>query len=260
VNPPSAGRFADGSDLTLLMPVYNEAESISAVIGEFERTVVTPSGGRLLVCEDGSTDGSRDVLEKLSRQLPMELVTSPDRKGYAGAAHDGLAQTSTPWVFFADSDGQYDPQDFWKIWAARGDYDMVIGCKVQREERYYRIFLSKGFHLLAKAFTRIPLRDIDCGFRLIRRDVIERVLPDVKSLRYSFWAEFSIIAYRKGIRIGEVPVSHRPSLRGTTSIYSWNKLPKILVLQVVGLLRLARRLNREQRSESPAPPRAAAGS
>jgi glycosyltransferase involved in cell wall biosynthesis len=240
--------------------VYNEAESIGAVIGEFDRKVVTPSGGRLLVCEDGSTDGSRDVLRKLSRELPMELVTSPDRKGYAGAAHDGLSQATTPWVFFADSDGQYDPQDFWKIWAARDQYDMIIGCKTRREERYYRVFLSKGFHLLAKAFTTIPLRDIDCGFRLIRRDVIDRVLPDVRSLRYSFWAEFSIIAYRKGIRIGEVPVSHRASLRGGTSIYSWNKIPKILILQVVGLLRLARRLNREKRSGSPAPPRSAAGS
>jgi len=260
LNPPSYGRSPDGSDLTLLLPVYNEAESISAVIGEFERTVVTPSGGRLLVCEDGSTDGSRAVLERLARQLPMELVTSPDRKGYAGAAHDGLAQASTPWVFFADSDGQYDPHDFWKIWAARNEYDMVIGCKTRREERYYRVVLSKGFHLLAKAFTTVPFRDIDCGFRLIRRDVIERVLPDVKSLRYSFWAEFSIIAYRKGIRIGEVPVSHRASLRGGTSIYSWNKIPKILILQVIGLLRLARRLNREKRAETPVPPRVAAGS
>jgi glycosyltransferase involved in cell wall biosynthesis len=254
VTASTVGRFADGTDLTLLMPVYNEAESISTVIGEFERAVVAPSGGRFLVCEDGSTDGSRAVLEALSRELPMQLVTSPDRKGYAGAAHDGLEQVATRWVFFADSDGQYDPKDFWKIWAARESYDMVIGCKVRREERYYRVVLSRGFHLLAKAFTRIPLRDIDCGFRLIRQDVVDRVLPEVGSLRYSFWAEFSIIAYRKGIRIGEVPVSHRQSLRGGTSIYSWNKIPKILFLQVIGLLRLARRLNREQESPVRSPP------
>ncbi len=260
MSTPSFGRFADESDLTLLMPVFNEAQTISAVIREFERTVVAPSGGHLLVCEDGSTDGSRAVLEKLAGQVPMQLVTSPDRKGYAGAAHDGLTRAATSWVFFADSDGQYDPRDFWKVWAARDEFDMVIGCKTRREERYYRVLLSKGFHLLAKAFTTIPLRDIDCGFRLIRRDVIERVLPEVRSLRYSFWAEFSIIAYRKGIRIGEVPVSHRASLRGGTSIYAWNKIPKILFLQVIGLLRLARRLNRESPSDSPTPPSAAAGS
>ena len=134
---------------------------------------------------------------------------------------------------------------------------MVIGRKVERRERYYRIFLSRGFHLLAKAFTTIPLQDIDCGFRLIRRETLERVLPEVRSLHYSFWAEFTIIAYRKGLRIDEVPVSHRPSLRGGTSIYSWNRLPRILISQVVGLLRLARRLNRDRSVRARSPPRAA---
>jgi glycosyltransferase involved in cell wall biosynthesis len=246
-DPYLATQGSDGR-VTVLLPVYNEAESIGKVLSEFEARVVRPTQGELLVCEDGSTDGSRQVLEELSHEVPMRLVTSPDRKGYAGAAHDGLVQVSTPWVFFADSDGQYDPEDFWKIWEARGSYDMVIGRKVHREERFYRILLSKGFHLLAKAVTTIPLQDMDCGFRLIRREVVDKILPDVYSLQYSFWAEFSIVSYRKGLRIAEIPVSHRQSLRGGTSIYSWNKIPKILILQVVGLLRLARRLNREARA------------
>ncbi len=251
------GSWGDRPAVTVLLPVYNEADTISTVLTEFDSTVVRPIGAELLVCEDGSTDGSPKVLRDLSQKLNMRLVTCPDRKGYARAAQDGLSQVATPWVFFADSDGQYDPADFWKIWAARESYDMVIGRKVRRSERYYRVFLSKGFHLLAKAFTTIPLQDIDCGFRLIRRDVLERVLPEVRSLRYSFWAEFTIIAYRKGLRIAEVPVGHRPSLRGGTSIYSWNRLPKILVSQVLGLLRLARRLNRERSVQSRSPPRAA---
>lgn len=246
--------------LTVFLPVYNEASSIAGVLREFSETVTAPARARLLVCEDGSTDGGREVLELLGRSLPLELVTSPNRKGYANAARDGLQRITTEFVFFSDSDGQYDPSDFWKIWNARGSFDMVIGRKDERQERFYRIVLSRGFHLLVKAFTAVPLRDMDCGFRLIRREVVASVLPEVRSLKYSFWAEFSIIAYRKGFRILEVPVRHRPSLRGSTSIYSWNRLPRILVLQVLGLLNLARRLNRtvtkETRATPPGTPRA----
>jgi hypothetical protein len=114
--------------------------------------------------------------------------------------------------------------------------------------------------VLVKAFTNVPLRDMDCGFRLIRRETVKTVLPEVRSLKYSFWAEFSIVAYRKGLRIREVPVSHRPSVRGGTSIYSWDRIPRIMMLQIIGLLRLARRLNRSNGSSLPAEPPTPVGS
>lgn len=243
----SASPRPPGPTLTVFLPVYNEATTIEAILREFHDRIVVPNHARLLVCEDGSTDGSREVLTGLARTLPMDLVVSPDRKGYDGGVRDGLKRVTTDYVFFADSDGQYDPGEFERIWDARGSYDMVIGRKDHREEKIYRTWLSRGFHMLVKAFTSVPLRDMDCGFRLIRRETIESVLPEVRSLKYSFWAEFSIVAYRKGLRILEVPVSHRPSVRGGTSIYSWDRIPRIIVLQVLGVLRLAHRLNETDR-------------
>jgi glycosyltransferase involved in cell wall biosynthesis len=240
--------------LTLFLPVYNEVSSIEGVLRGFYEQVARPLGAQLLVCEDGSSDGTPEVLEKLAREIPMRLVTSRERKGYGGAMRDGLRLVETPYVFIADSDGQYDPSEFWKIWNAADSYDMVIGCKVHREERFYRTLLSRGFHMMIKALTSVPLTDMDCGFRLIRRDVIAKVLPDVRSLRYSFLAEFSIVAYRKGFRVLEVPVSHRARLNGTTSIYAWNRIPWIIYHQVMGLLRLAWRLNRSAGDTSREPP------
>jgi glycosyltransferase involved in cell wall biosynthesis len=247
-------------ELTILLPVHNEAQSIGGVLQDFHNEVVQPVGAELLVCEDGSADGSKDVLKRLAKTLRMRLVFGDSRKGYARAVRDGLHQVESPLVFFADSDGQYDPRDFWKLWSQLDGNDMVIGRKVKRSEETYRTVLSQGFHILARALTGVPLRDMDCGFRLIRREVVEQVLPDVSSLKYSFWAEFSILAYRRGFRILEVPVSHRPRLNGSTSIYSWKKLPKILLVQFVGLLNLARRLTRQAKLERASPPRAAAGS
>jgi glycosyltransferase involved in cell wall biosynthesis len=241
--------------LTLFLPVYNEVNSIAEVLRGFYEQVARPLGAELLVCEDGSSDGTPQVLERLSREIPMRLVSSPSRKGYGGALRDGLRLVRTPYVFIADSDGQYDPSEFWKIWNAANSFDMVIGCKVRREERFYRTLLSRGFHMMIKTFTGVPLRDMDCGFRLIRHEVIAKVLPEVRSLRYSFLAEFSIVAYRKGFRILEVPVSHRARIAGTTSIYAWNRLPWIIYYQVTGLLKLAWRLNRGNGVAAQDPPR-----
>jgi len=252
-NPAPVTDPPETPSLTVFLPVYNEAATIGGILQEFYERVAVPYHAKLLVCEDGSTDDSREVLGRLAKTLPMELVVGPDRKGYDGAVRDGLKRVTSDYVFFTDSDGQYDPGEFERIWNARDSYDMVIGRKDHREEKFYRTLLSRGFHMLVKAFTSVPLRDMDCGFRLIRRETVETVLPEVHSLRYSFWAEFSIVTYRKGLRILEVPVTHRASVRGGTSIYSWNRIPRIIVLQIFGLLRLARRLNKaDQRRLLPA--------
>jgi glycosyltransferase involved in cell wall biosynthesis len=247
VTPPDTPR-PTAVPLTTLVPVYNEAGSIATVLRECHDAVIRRWGGQFLVCEDGSTDGTPELLAKLAPELRLTVHSGPSRKGYARAVRDGLALTDTPWVFFTDSDGQYDPLDFGRLESAIADCDMVIGRKVQRQERFYRVLLSYGFHFLARAFTDVPLKDMDCGFRLIRREVIESVLPDVRSLPYSFWAEFSIVAYRRGFRIREVPISHRARLVGSSSIYRWNKLPRILMAQALGLLRLGSRMNQESKS------------
>ena len=120
--------------------------------------------------------------------------------------------------------------------------DMVIGAKIERQEAPHRILLAKGFHLLVKCLFGIRLRDIDCGFRLIRRRLVESVLDEVRDLPYSFWAEFTVISSLAGFRIVEVPVSHRGRLQGGTTIYQPRGLPKIVFRQALGLLRLRKRM------------------
>ncbi len=233
--------------LTVFLPVHNEAETIREVLDVVYREVVVPTGAELLVCEDGSTDGTDQVLRELAQTYPMRLLAGGSRKGYADAVREGLQQIRTPLTFFADSDGQYDPRDFWRLWPHAAEYDIVVGHKVSRNEPLHRILLSRGFHVLAKMTTEVPLKDMDCGFRLVRQEVVEEVLPEATTLRYSFWAEFTMIAYRKGFRILEVPITHRPRPRGTTSIYTVDRLPRIMSHQFVGLLTLGLRLRNPPR-------------
>ena len=232
----AAARFA------IVVPAHNEGPSIESVLRAYTTEVASKLGTEILVCEDGSTDDTRDVLRRLSAELPLKVVTSETRLGYAGGVKRGLLLADGDILFFSDSDGQYDPRDFWNLRAQLDGADMVIGVKTQRDEPPHRIVLSKGFHFLIRLLFGVRLQDIDCGFRLIKKGTVEDVLRDVHDLPYSFWAEFTVVASLKGLRIAEVPVSHRSRLHGNTTIYQPRRLPQILVAQFRGLLRLRRRM------------------
>jgi hypothetical protein len=115
---------------------------------------------------------------------------------------------------------------------------MVIGRKVRRGERAHRIVLSKGFHKLVNGTFGLNLHDADCGFRLIRDEVISSVIDKVRFLDYSFWAEFTVRASLEGFRIVEVPISHGCRIGGGTQIYKPSKIAEIVIRQLEGLARL----------------------
>jgi len=224
--------------VSIILPAHNEAETIRGVIIGYYNEIVKKLPSKLIVAEDGSIDQTPEILASLGEQLPLTVLSDRNRKGYAKGVADALKASKEEWVFFSDSDGQYFPSDFWKLWANRKGYDMIIGQKVHRDEGLHRVFLSKSFHLIFNNLFGLKLHDADCGFRLIRKKVIESVLEETTILKYSFWAEFSIRSCLKGFRIREIPISHASRANGGTRIYSPSKLPKIICKQLSGLVRL----------------------
>ena len=252
----AAARFGIGAGpgaqgIRILMPAYNEADSIESVLREFHKSVADPLRSPILVCEDGSTDRTKEVLSRLALELPVEVISDKLRLGYAGGVKRGLLLAGGQAVFFSDSDGQYDPEDFWKLVDGFSDVDMVVGRKVKRREPFYRGVLAWGFHTLARVLFGVPFHDMDCGFRIIRRSYVHGVIDATVSLPYSFWAEFTILGFLRGFRIKEVPISHRSRLAGGSTIYEPKRLPRILLVQFLGLLRLRRRLRIEGRLPRP---------
>lgn len=193
---------------------------------------------RLIIAEDGSIDGTRDILLSLKNSVPMSLFSDPRRKGYAKGVGDALKRSSQEWVFFSDSDGQYFPSDFWQLWENRDGYDMIIGRKLHRNEGIHRTILANGFHGMVNTLFSLNLHDADCGFRLIRKSLIDSILENVNCLKYSFWAEFTIRACIDGYRIREVPISHASRAHGNSQIYTPSKLPLIILKQLKGLANL----------------------
>jgi glycosyltransferase involved in cell wall biosynthesis len=224
--------------IDVVLPVFNEAGSIRRVILDFYNEIVQKLPSRLIVAEDGSVDGTKEILLALKNEVPISLFCGLKRKGYAKGVADALRKCEEEWVFFSDSDGQYFPSDFWQLWENRDSFDMIIGRKLYRSEGIHRTILANGFHTFANTLFGLKLHDADCGFRLIRKEVIDSVLDEVKFLKYSFWAEFTIRTCLKGFKISEVPITHSIRANGNTQIYTPSKLPLIILKQLKGLLDL----------------------
>jgi dolichol-phosphate mannosyltransferase len=229
-------------EISLLMPVHNEAETIEKTILEFYREIGTKIPIEIIVAEDGSTDGTKDILCRLSEKIPMKLILGAKRRGYMGGVKDGLRHVTTDYVFFVDSDGQHSASDFWKLYEMKDFHDMIIGKKIKRNDPPHRILLSKIFHLMIYYMFRLPIHDPDTAYRLLKRELVNSVTEDVSLLPYSFWTEFTVRAFKKGFDIVEVPVVHKRRLNGDTRLYKLNKLSWIVISQLIGLSKLRKEL------------------
>src|SRR5437870_6065727 len=131
------------------MPVHNEAATVRSVIEELSATIVAAHAVTLFVFEDGSKDGTDEVLQEIAASMPaLRVSTSPDRKGYTRAVRDAILSIDPkkfPVLLFLDGDGQYDPRDFKRLLAEfrTGSADIVNAYRTRRTEPLYRSLPSK---------------------------------------------------------------------------------------------------------------------
>jgi glycosyltransferase involved in cell wall biosynthesis len=231
------------AEVAVLLPVYNEFDIIERVVLEIYDVIGSRMPLEIVISEDGSTDGTKDVIRRLSEIYPLKAILSPMRKGYARGIIDGLNFVESSYVLVTDSDGQHDPRDFWKLWELRREYDIVSGWRVKRADPLHRKIMSRTFQFMARKVFNLPdFKDITAPFKLMRAEVAKEIAGECKYMRESFWTEFTIRAYKKGYRIGEVPVTHRPRLDGTTRVYKPSKIPRIAITQLHALIKLRREL------------------
>ncbi len=224
--------------LEILLPVHNEAESIEATIREIHEVVSPLVPVRFIVCEDGSNDGTREVLTRLGASLPMKLIMSEQRKGYSLAVIDGMKALEADYLLCLDSDGQCDPHDFTKFWDGRDRQDVSIGRRVNRADSFLRRVLSGTFYFIYQSFYRVPVHDPSCPFVLARRQVIESVVSELGEMREGFWWEFTARVYRRGFSLREIQVNHRARSAGKTQVYRLKRMPGIGYHHVLALFKI----------------------
>jgi glycosyltransferase involved in cell wall biosynthesis len=226
------------------MPVYNEASGLESTVSEIAEKVMNYlPNSMLMIFEDGSEDDSKRVILNLTKKYSwLQPHLGRERKGYSRAVRDAILSVSEQdceYVMFMDSDGQYDPADFFKLWETMqsGKFDIVMAQRQKRAEPLYRVGLSSGLRVLERVLFDVHCEDVTSAFRLIRTDVAHKVASEITYSKYSFWLEFTARATMEGRSFCEVPVVYRERKEGTSNVYSLRKMPKIAMNELTAVLK-----------------------
>jgi glycosyltransferase involved in cell wall biosynthesis len=218
-------------DLSFVVPVYNERESISQLADEIATACANLSKRwELYFVDDGSTDRSAGAIEAVQKKYPqVGLLRMRRNFGKAAALSAGFAVSSGAIVFTLDGDLQDDPKEIPKFLAELDKgFDCVTGWKVARQDPVDKTLPSKVFNYIVRKMTGVYLRDINCGFKAYRREALEGLELIGEMHRF-----IPVLLHGKGFSIAEIPVDHRKRVFGKSKYGLTRMLKGILDLLTV---------------------------
>jgi 4-amino-4-deoxy-L-arabinose transferase-like glycosyltransferase len=234
--------------ISAFFPCYNDAPTIEVMVRRVSDTLTRlVDDFEVIVVDDGSEDGSLDVLRRLQGELPfLRVVAHETNRGYGAALRSGLGACTKQWIFYTDGDGQYDPTEVATLVdAAHAGVGFVQGWKRHRGDGHARALIGRAYHhFVARAFG-LKVRDTDCDFRLIRRCVAEQA--DLRSDSGAICVEMMYRFNQLGARCIETPVQHFPRPHGRSQFFRARHLARTFVELARLWLRL--RLPRRERLE-----------
>jgi glycosyltransferase involved in cell wall biosynthesis len=201
----------------------------------------------IVLVDDGSTDDTvaqaRTAMGGAAGRL--RVIRHKGKLGYGITVADGLRAARMPYVAFMDGDGQFDPTDLKTLAALMPTADLAAGWRQRRADPGYRLVIAGVFNLLVRTLYGVRVRDIDCGLKLMRAEVLKAAAP-LLARSALLNTELYFKTQRVGLRIKQVPVNHYPRVAGVRS--GARLIPILRAIRDLVWLRL--RLARRWRAQS----------
>lgn len=248
--------------LSVVLPAYNEEENAAAAVGavsEVARALAAQgrvSEYEIILVNDGSKDNTGQVARDLETRIPhFVLVEHYPNRGYGGALKAGFEAAGKDLIAFVPADNQFVFAEISRFLeqidgAGDGVPDIVCGYRHDRQDTAIRKFNAFGWNTLVRILFGYLCRDIDCGFKLFRREVLDRV--HIESNGAMIDTEFLAGARARGLRIAEVPVTHLPRTAGAATGANLKVIVKAFRDLFRFRLRLTREVQREMRQKASA--------
>ena len=206
--------------LSVFFPAYNEEKNIETTTLKAKKVLEEiAEEWEIIIVNDGSKDKTGEIAEKLAKNdTRIEEITHSTNRGYGASLKSGLYSSRFPWIAFTDSDGQFDFSEISKFIETQKETgaDLVIGYYLKRQVPLYRKLNSFLWELTVLILFGLKVRDIDCGFKLISKSVLDKI-QKLESERGAFISsEFLIKAKKAGVKIVEIGVHHYPATRPGT--------------------------------------------
>ena len=214
--------------VSVIVNVHNEAGTIERELRAIHGEIVARlPGSELIVAEDGSTDGTKEIIERLKDELGIIHSTSDERKGYAKALRDAVALARNPYIFYSDTGGKQDFRDFWKLHEHCHRHGVVGAVRVGRTDQRYRRLLTWAYNFILRVYYNVRLRDADAGFRIYQAEVLRKIANEPWINRDLITSELALRAIYSGFEVKEVPVAYLPRA-GVSRGLPPGKIPKVI--------------------------------
>jgi glycosyltransferase involved in cell wall biosynthesis len=224
--------------VSIVLPAYNEEGNIERAVSE-----ATAAGDRLfaeheiIVVDDGSTDGTAELAKAISGRDPRVRVICHGRnRRYGEALRTGFLSSRLDYVFFTDADCQFDLNEIEDFLPFAETVDVVVGYRLNRQDHLVRRLFAYAWNALVRVLFYVPARDIDCAFKLMKRQVLSEI--DIESVGAMVNTELMVKLGRRGASVVEVGVHHRPRQAGEARGAS----PRVILRAFVELVRMRNRL------------------
>jgi glycosyltransferase involved in cell wall biosynthesis len=230
--------------LSVFLPSHNEEGNVERIVGAYvsELPRVTDNY-EVIVVNDGSSDRTGEIADRLAAQNPhVKVVHHSVNRGYGGAVTSGIRASTQPYVLLSDGDGQFDPADIERMTPLVPEYDVVAGRRLSRADPLMRRINGKAWTTLVRALFGITITDIDCGFKLFKREFLERI--ELRAHGAMISTELMARLAGRGAKVTEVDVQHLPRVAGEQSGANL----KVVTLAFKELFALYRELSQERTS------------
>ena len=216
------------STYLICIPTYNEAENIRGVI---ERTLATGIPGlSILVIDDGSPDGTANIVEAMAQELSNPRIHLLRRNSKSGlgpaylAAFAWALAHSFDYVVEMDADGSHQPEELGRLLEASRDADLVLGTRWMTGGKvenwpFYRRAISRIGTWYAEIALKVPYKDLTGGYRVLSKKLLETIdLPSIQTLGYGFQIEIAMRAFDAGLKVAEVPITFIERTQGRSKM------------------------------------------
>jgi glycosyltransferase involved in cell wall biosynthesis len=223
-NPLSA------ESISVFFPAYNDAGTIGTMVTDALALLPQLTNDfEIIVINDGSTDDTAQILDQLARQhSQLRIIQHPHNLGYGAALRSGFSHAQKDLIFYTDGDAQYDIHELPELLALMTDeVEVVNGWKRKRSDNLRRVVLGEIYKRTARMLFRLPIRDVDCDFRLIRRSAISRFHLEASS--GIICTEMVRKLHAAGCRFVETPVHHYPRQHGESQFFTWRRVGRTAV-------------------------------
>jgi glycosyltransferase involved in cell wall biosynthesis len=203
--------------MSVFLPSHNEEANVDRVVRGI--AAVLPAIARdyeVIVVDDGSSDRTGAVADQIAATDPhVKVVHHQVNHGYGAAVISGIRAATQPYIVLCDGDGQFDPADIGKLSAYAREFEVVVGRRIDRADHFVRRLNGAAWTVFMRLLFGIRIHDVDCGLKLFRRSVVEKM--DLQAQGAMISTELLARSAKAGATIHEVPVRHLPRLAGEQS-------------------------------------------